>query len=143
MRLFRYAWPHHREVSLTLVSTLALVALDTLKPWPMKLIIDHVLSSQPLPQSLGWVGLLPGASSPIGLLACLTTASVGFYIAAWLCRMGQLYVKTGLGTRMTYDLGADLFDHLQRLSLRVHGHHRTGDLVQRVTNDAGCVRELI
>ena len=44
---------------------------------------------------------------------------------------------------MTYALGADLFDHLQRLSLRFHSKALTGDLVRRVTTDSNCVRELM
>src|SRR5207249_11872455 len=86
---------------------------------------------------------LPGASTPAGMLAWLTAATIVLYVAAWLCRMAQWYVKTGLGTRMTYDLGADLFDHLQRLSLRFHGARPTGDLVHRVTSDAGSLREPV
>jgi len=44
---------------------------------------------------------------------------------------------------MVFDLGADLFDHLQRLSLSFHGRHRAGDLIRRVTADTGCVRDLV
>jgi ATP-binding cassette subfamily B protein/subfamily B ATP-binding cassette protein MsbA len=44
---------------------------------------------------------------------------------------------------MAYRLGATLFEHLQRLSLRFHNRKPTGDLVRRVTTDSGCVRELI
>jgi ABC-type multidrug transport system fused ATPase/permease subunit len=142
-RLASYALPHNRDVLLTLILTLALVALDTLKPWPIKLIVDHVLTAEPLPASAESIRYLPGATSALGLLAWLTASSVLLFGAAWLCRVSQLYVKTGLGTRMTYDLGADLFDHLQRLSLRFHGRRPTGDLVQRVINDSGCARELI
>ena len=138
-----YAVRHRRDVSLALVLTLLLVALETVKPWPIKLIVDHALTGTPLPPSVVWLGDLPGATQPSGLLVWLTAGSVLLFAVAWLCRAGQLYVKTGLGTRMTYDLGADLFDHLQRLSLRFHGRRPTGDLVQRVMNDAGCVRELI
>jgi ATP-binding cassette subfamily B protein len=142
-RLARYAVRHRGDVSLVLVLTLLLVALEAVKPWPIKLIVDHALAGTPLPPSVAWLGSLPGATHPSGLLVWLTASSILLFAVAWLCRAGQLYVKTGLGTRMTYDLGADLFDHLQRLSLRFHGRRPTGDLVQRVINDAGCVRELI
>ncbi len=143
VRLIAYALKHRGDVLRTVMLTLALVLLDTLKPWPMKLIVDNVLTARPLPSSVSWIPHLPGAGSGLGLLVWLTAASVLLFIGGWFCRMQQLYVKTGLGTRMTYDLGADLFDHLQGLSLRFHGGRPTGDLVQRVVNDSGCVRELI
>ncbi len=142
-RLAGYAVRHRGDASLLFVLTLLLVALETVKPWPIKLIVDHALTGTPLPPSVAWLAGLPGAAQPTGLLAWLTAGSILLFAVAWLCRAGQLYVKTGLGTRLTYDLGADLFDHLQRLSLRFHGRRPTGDLVQRVINDSGCVRELI
>jgi ATP-binding cassette subfamily B protein/subfamily B ATP-binding cassette protein MsbA len=125
-----------------LLLTVALVAFDTLKPWPVKLAIDNVLSRHPLPPSAAWIGALPGAASPSGMLAWLT-AGIGFlFLAAWLSRMARSYIQTGLGNQMSYDLGAELFNHLQRLSLRFHGRHPTGDLVQRVTSDCTCASEL-
>ena len=143
LRLARYAVPHRRDVSLTLLLTLGAVALNTLKPWPMKLVVDHVLTSSPLPRAATWIGSLPGTSTPAGMLTVLILGSVALYLASWLCWVVRSYVQTGLGTRLTYAVGADLFDHLQRLSLRFHGRRPTGDLVQRVTSDSACVRELV
>jgi ABC-type multidrug transport system fused ATPase/permease subunit len=53
------------------------------------------------------------------------------------------YIQAGVGNRMANDLGAELFDHLQRLSLRFHAGRSVGDLVRRVTTNSGCVRELV
>ena len=36
-----------------------------------------------------------------------------------------------------------LFHHLQHLSLRFHGRNSTGDLVRRITANAGCARDLV
>ncbi len=143
VRLASYAIPYRRDVARTILLTLGLVVVDTLKPWPTKLVIDSVLAGRPLPYGVGWVSALPGGGSGAGLLVWLTSGTILLYLAGWLFRVAQLYVRTGLGTRMSYDLGADLFDHLQRLSLRFHGSRPAGDLVQRVTKDSGCVRELI
>jgi ABC-type multidrug transport system fused ATPase/permease subunit len=57
--------------------------------------------------------------------------------------MVQSYVQAGAGSRMVYDLGADLFHHLQHLSLRFHGRNSIGDLVRRITANTGCVRDLV
>jgi ATP-binding cassette subfamily B protein/subfamily B ATP-binding cassette protein MsbA len=43
----------------------------------------------------------------------------------------------------TYEVGADLFLHLQKLSLLFHSRRSVGDLMSRVTGDAGCVQNLV
>jgi ATP-binding cassette subfamily B protein/subfamily B ATP-binding cassette protein MsbA len=143
MRMARYARPHQREVASVLLLTLALVVFDTLKPWPMKLIIDNVLTNRSLPSVAAWMTSLPGGDSSLGTLTWLVAGTMFLFIAGWLSRMARSYVQAGLGTRMSYGLGADVFDHLQRLSLLFHGRQPTGDLVQRVTSDCTCVRELV
>src|SRR5262249_10213743 len=55
----------------------------------------------------------------------------------------QGYVQAGIGSQMGYDLGVEVFDHLQRLSLSFHGRRRVGDLARRVTTDSGCIRGLV
>ena len=143
IRLTRYARPH--RLGLTSVTLLMLggVGLEVLKPWPMKLIIDCVLSDRPLPVSAAWLRGLPFGASRPGLLGLLTLATVVLFLAGWAVRTAQGYVQAGVGSRMTYGLAVDLFDRLQRLSLRFHGRQPAGDLVHRVTQSTGCVRELI
>lgn len=143
IRLTRYARPH--RLGLTSVTLLMLggVGLEVLKPWPMKLIIDSVLADRPLPVSAAWLRGLPFGASRPGLLGLLTLATVVLFLAGWAVRTAQGYVQAGVGSRMTYGLAVDLFDRLQRLSLRFHGRQPAGDLVHRVTQSTGCVRELI
>ena len=45
--------------------------------------------------------------------------------------------------RLVYSLARDLFDHLQKLSLRFHAGQRVGDLVQRVMSDSGALKDLV
>jgi ATP-binding cassette subfamily B protein/subfamily B ATP-binding cassette protein MsbA len=119
------------------------VGFDLLKPWPLKLIVDSVLGGQPLPPSVAWLADLPAATTPTGQLAWLAFATVALFLLSQLAGAAQRTILAGAGSRMVYDLGADLFEHLQRLSLRFHGRQAAGDLVRRVTTDSGCVRELV
>jgi ATP-binding cassette, subfamily B, bacterial len=129
---------------LLVVSLLMLVGVfvDLLKPWPLKLIVDNVLVQAPLPGWTAGLAALPGAGTPTGQLAWLAAATVGLFVAAQLLAAVRGYVQAGASSRMTYDLGGALYDHLQRLSLRYHSHQKTGDLVRRVTADSRCVRDL-
>jgi ATP-binding cassette, subfamily B, bacterial len=132
-----------RPLALAALLILAGVALNALKPWPLKLLVDSVLPGRPFPQGFGWIGALPGGESASARLAWIAAASVLIVAAAWVCQTVQAVVQSRAGNRMTYDLGARLFDHLQRLSLRFHARRPAGDLVRRVTKDCGCVRELV
>jgi ATP-binding cassette subfamily B protein/subfamily B ATP-binding cassette protein MsbA len=139
----RYARREVRPLGLVFGLVLANAGVEALKPWPMKLILDNVLAKQPLPASLGWIQGLPGSSSGYALLAWLTAATVVLFLAGSAFKMLQAYIHAGAGSRMSYRLGADLFEHIQRLSLRFHTRNRSGDLMQRIVNDSGCVRLFV
>lgn len=143
IRLCRYARPQSRGLGVLLTLMLAAIGIDLLKPWPMKIIVDNVLRGTPLPARADWLTHLPRGDTPVGLLAWMALATLLIFVVAQGLRMLQNYVQTGLGGRMFYDLGADLFEHLQRLSLSFHTRHKSGDLIRRVTNDCTCVRDLI
>jgi ATP-binding cassette subfamily B protein/subfamily B ATP-binding cassette protein MsbA len=143
LRLVHYARPEVRGLTFLGLAMLVAVALDTLAPWPLKLLVDNALAHEPLPAAAAWIGALPGAASPQGLVVWLAASSVLLFLGSRCLRIAQRYVENGVGNRMVYDLGADLFDHLQRLSLRFHGRRPRGDLVRRVTTDSRCVRELL
>jgi len=108
----------------------------------MKLIVDHVFPGEPLPATLDWINAMPGASTASGLLAWLAAATLLIFVAHRGAQVMKAYIQDGVGNRMMYSLGGELFDHLQRLSLRFHYQQSSGDLVKRVTTDSGCIREL-
>jgi ATP-binding cassette subfamily B protein len=143
LRLVRYARPELRGLCFLVLTILVAVLLDTLTPWPIKLLADNALAGEPLPAAAAWIGALPGAASPEGLVVWLAAGSVLLFLGARGLRIAQRYVENGVGNRMVYDLGADLFDHMQRLSLRFHTRRSRGDLLRRVTTDSRCVQELL
>jgi ATP-binding cassette subfamily B protein/subfamily B ATP-binding cassette protein MsbA len=85
---------------------------------------------------------MPGTSDSSGLLAWFAAATLLIFMANRGVQVMKAYIQDGIGNRMMYSLGGELFDHLQRLSLRFHYQQSSGDLVKRVTTDSRCVREL-
>jgi ATP-binding cassette subfamily B protein/subfamily B ATP-binding cassette protein MsbA len=142
--LARYAvrrWPGLLAV---LATMLARIGLDVLKPWPMKVLIDHALSGLPAPPALAPVlHALPGAATREGLAAWSVAATVILFLLAWALGVATAYANIAFGQRMVYDLAADLFGHLQRLSLRFHRRKSVGDSIRRVTTDSGCVSVIV
>ena len=119
------------------------IGLDLLQPWPLKLIVDHSLRQQALPPALGWVAELPGAGANGGELLWLAGAAVLVVVLAQALKILQSRVQTGVGNELVFALAGDVFDQLQRLSLRFHARHQVGDLVRRVMADTGCIRDLV
>jgi ATP-binding cassette, subfamily B, bacterial len=142
MRLARYGRPELGRLALLVLLTLSVAAVEALKPWPLKFVVDSVLAGQPFPEGTRWLLSLPGGSSSEILLLWLAAASVLMVALSAACRAAIAYAQAGVATRMVYKLGADLFFHMQKLSLRFHGSQPTGDLVKRITSDSRCVREL-
>jgi ATP-binding cassette subfamily B protein/subfamily B ATP-binding cassette protein MsbA len=143
LRIGSYARPETGSLTLIGALTLIGVAISLLNPWPLKIIVDNVLTNKPLPQGVTWLQSLPGGQSPQVLLAWLAAATVGLFLLNRTTTILKRYVETGASSRMVYALASDLFSHLQRRSLLLHYQGKTGDLIKRVTTDSGCVRELV
>ncbi len=143
-RLLRYAVPYWRAWTLVLLVTLLSTGLGLLQPWPMQIVIDHILGTVPLPPKLAVVaGLLPGAGSKAGLLAWTAAGGLVIFLAYSLFNIYLTLTWTGVGRRLVYDVAADLFARLQRRSLSFHRSHATGDLLSRVTDDCWAVHTAV
>jgi ATP-binding cassette, subfamily B, bacterial len=144
LRLLRYVWPHWRGLGTVLVAMALAIGLDVLRPWPTKLLVDQVLGHQPVPTPLNrFLAALPGAHGLEGLLVWVCVSTVLIFLTRMLISMASTLASVGLGQRMSYDLGADLFLHVQRLSLLFHRRQPVGDVIARVTGDAYCVQALV
>lgn len=118
-------------------------ALNALKPWPMKILVDSVFVQEPLPSSAAWLNGLPAGGSSTGLVAWLAASTLLIFAFAWMLQTLHAYIQSGVALRISYALGAQVFEQLQRLSLRYHSLKPTGDLVRRVTRDSRCARDLL
>jgi ATP-binding cassette, subfamily B, bacterial len=142
--LLPYGLRHWRGLAVVLATMLLSVGLDVLKPWPTKLLVDNVLGDQPVPGGLGnLLAMLPQSNGIHGLLIWVCISTVVIFLAGMLMSMATTVAAVAFGQRMTYDLGADLFLHLQRLSLIFHSRRSVGDTIARVTGDPYCVQVLI
>ena len=135
-RVSGYLWPHRGRILAALGQVCLISALELLKPWPLKLIIDSVLGGQPLPGGLD-AGLAPGA-----LLLAACVALVVIYAALGAFTLVSNYTTIRIGQRMVRDLRSDLYAHLHRLSMAFHSRAQAGDLLYRVTADTFALQSL-
>src|SRR5437016_4962437 len=143
-RLVRRLWPYvRRERPLIVVSLLALYAeigLRLLEPWPLKVVLDHVVGAG---RHGRWVDRALAALDPGTLLALAAVAVVAF---AGLRALAAYYNTVGLalaGNRVLTAVRNELYAQLQRLSLSFHTRARTGDLIVRVTGDVGFLQDVV
>lgn len=137
--------PCRWSVGLALLGIVLDSALTLLRPWPLKLVIDRVLSQDPHPSRLPLIGewLNQSAIDPTVVLygACLATLLIamgtGVLTYAYTKLLGRI------GKDVVFELRRKLFAHLQRLSLRFHDDQRTGDLITRLTSDVQAIQDVL
>jgi ATP-binding cassette subfamily B protein/subfamily B ATP-binding cassette protein MsbA len=111
-------------------------AAALLQPWPLKLVIDSVLGSEPPP------ALLATASRP-ALLGVLVAVVIALQIVVGaLAMLGTNFVIRA-ALRMVFRLRCALFEHLQKLSLSFHDATKVGDSLYRVAWDTYAVQTLL
>jgi ATP-binding cassette subfamily B protein len=120
---------------------LAEVLFRLLEPWPLKLLFDEVIAPGRGPRRthLAWLdGIDPQVLVPVLALA-LVAASGLRALAAYLNTVGFALA----GARVLAAVRAQLYRHLQFLSLSFHDRARGGDLVVRVIGDVGMLQEVV
>lgn len=143
-RLARYVVPRSRELCVVVVTLLLTSALGVLTPFPMKVVIDNVLGDHATPERLQSIAdAMPGPGGKDGLLVLAVVATVAIFLLTTLVKMASTLASTRLAQKITYDLGADIFLHLQRLSLLFHSRRPVGDTIARVTGDTYGVASLV
>ena len=131
-----YLKPYRLAFAFALAQVMLISAVELLKPWPLKIIIDQVLNGKPVPWEFAetW--------SPQTLLWFACAGLILIYLASGGLRVLNDYATITIGQRMVNDLRRDLYSHIQRLSLSFHNRQRIGDLMYRVTADTMGIQTL-
>lgn len=125
-RLFGYVRPYAAQ----LVSVAGLVIVTTSAslagPILLGVAIDQFIDTGDLP----------------GLLR-MTLIMLGVFIFGGLASVGRGIIMVGVGQHLIADVRAELFTHLQSLSMAYHDRHKIGDLMSRVTNDSEAINQVL
>ena len=77
------------------------------------------------------------------LLSLLAGVMVALPFLTGLIIVLQNYLTIEVGQGLMYDLRNALYRHLQKLSLRFYTKTRSGEIIARISNDVGAIREVI
>ncbi|HJT70719.1 MAG TPA: ABC transporter ATP-binding protein [Terriglobales bacterium] len=131
----RTCWPH--LLGIAFLSFLSL-PLTLLYPLPLKIVVDNVLGTQPLPDWLFWHISWGGMHRTA--LAFAIFVLLGIAVLVNLQGLASWWLQTYTGEKLVWDFRARLLNHVQRLPLVFHDHYGATDSVYRIQHDAPSIQ---
>ena len=124
-RLLKYLKPYRWQVALGIVSSLLVSLGEAVRPLFTKIAVDTNIAQNDAH------GLLQTA-----ILFLLVMVVRG------LIQYANAYLTQWIGQQTILDLRMEIFQHLQRLSLRFYDKNPIGRLITRLTNDVEVLNEM-
>ena len=125
-RLFKYTARHKGKVFGAVIFMLLSSGLNVLPPWLFKSVVDDVLISK----NTFMLNIICASIIIIFGLKAVTTY--------W-----QKYLMNEAGQSVVKDIRIELYDHMQRISLKKIYASRIGELMSRITNDVSILQTLV
>src|SRR5262245_42308936 len=141
-RLLLQARPCWWHLGAILLVTLLAPPLTLLVPLPLRIAVDSVIGSHPLPGVLEhW---LPAAvRSTKGMLIAAAGLTVAIALLLHLQSLASWLLQTYTGERLALEFRSRLFAHVQRLSLSYHDTKGTTDSTYRIQYDAPSIQWIL
>ncbi|OAB46824.1 ABC transporter ATP-binding protein [Paenibacillus antarcticus] len=127
-RLFAYMKPYAKQL-LPLIGLMMILGTITklTVPFLTSMAIDKAIS--------------PSEPS-LKLLYMIAAGILVLYVVQWVATAYRIKYMNIIGQRVIYDLRADLFKHIQKLSFNFFDKRPAGSVLVRVTNDVNSLQEL-
>jgi ATP-binding cassette subfamily B protein len=117
-RILTYARPYWSFIFIVLVAIIVISLIELIPPLIFRALIDIVIPNKDFRQ-----------------LTILALAMIGIPIISGLIGIVERYFSAKAGEGIIYDLRQEMYDHLQRMSLRFFTHTRSGEIVSRFNSD--------
>ncbi|MDZ7342902.1 MAG: ABC transporter ATP-binding protein/permease [candidate division KSB1 bacterium] len=112
----------------------ATIGVAVLAPWPLKLILDHLILDEPAGAPFTFLNPWFENEPKLMLLALAVAIVLIAILEAVFSYINKFYISS-TGDRINADIRERVFAHLQRLSLSFHDSARSGNLVYLLTAD--------
>jgi ABC-type multidrug transport system fused ATPase/permease subunit len=135
--------PYRANLFLILCSMLVQTLMSLAAPWPLKIVLDNVVSSHKLPSWLDDV-LKPvlAGSSKMQIAAAAAIMVVIIALVGALASYIANYYTESVGQWVANDLRMRTYHHLERLSLGYFDSHQTGALLSTITSDIQTIQSF-
>ncbi len=135
--------PFRKQLWWAVLAMVLDASLTVFRPWPLKVVIDRVLSHRPTRVPFLGVWLDNATFSRMHILYGACAATLLIALSTGLLTYWYTRILGIVGQRFVFDLRCQLFAHMQRLSLRFHDTQRRGDLITRLTSDIQAIQDMI
>jgi ATP-binding cassette subfamily B protein len=126
-------WAYRQLLSSAYAFRLISIGAVVFSPWPLKVIIDNVITSRPLPGALRWLG---EGISPEGLVLWMVFVFVAATVFGAVAGALEKNLSARVREQLTLRLRDRLLRHLQTLPPTFRTEHRSGELVLRLVDDS-------
>ena len=141
-RLLRQAKPYWPHIAGIFLLGLLATPLMLLAPLPLKIAVDSVVGSSPLPGFMEPVTPDWLSDSTIRLLGLAAGLQVVVVLFSQLHELCGHVLRARAGEGMMLEFRSALFRHVQRLSLLFHDTRGTADSLYRIQYDAPAIRDI-
>ncbi len=138
----RHYKAHWKMLTVAYLSLFVAIGIKVFAPWPLKLILDHVLLHKPLPELAAFLNPLL-QTQPKLLLLLLALTIVIIALAEGYFSFINKYWISSCGDRMTAAIREHVFAHFNRLSLSFHETASSGNMVYTMTSDVGELKSIL
>ncbi|MCK5827761.1 ABC transporter ATP-binding protein [Candidatus Bipolaricaulota bacterium] len=128
--MLRHVKHYKLPLTLTMLSMIALVAIQLVGPWLVRAMINAVTSPDAGPDTMAQV-------------ARLAMLALAVYVIRGVMRFIRSYSAHVAGWHVVADVRNEVYRHLQRLSLRFYEDKQTGQLMSRTINDSTLLEQLV
>ncbi len=143
-RTIQFFLPFWWQTLLAVGFSLITIGFNLLKPWPLKFIVDGILTPPEMPgveatkQLLAtWIG---GGPSHQILILCVAVVAISLFAGLFNLASNFLFLRTGLLCLMR--LRTALYAALQALPLKFHDSRRSSDSAFRVAYDSQSIQTI-
>jgi ABC-type multidrug transport system fused ATPase/permease subunit len=145
--MLRFIWTliRSRRGTLTVILLAMLVetAMSLAAPWPLKIILDNVVSDHKMAP---WLHHLLEPVLATGSRLHVAAVAAGLYVAIAVFGAAASYIDNyyteSVGQWVAHDLRMRMYTHLQRLSLEYYSTHQTGTILSTLTTDIQTIQSF-
>ena len=135
LRLLRYLTRYRRELTLGLTAAAIVTLMSLIPPYLAGYLIDGVV------RKANAGTMAAGAAATIAWIA--VGAMAVLYVIRQVAAHLRLRLMSVIGEWVARDLRAELYEHIQHLSLAFFSRKKTGSLITRVTSDTDRLWDFV
>lgn len=146
VRIYKVFGRHYKKywkiLTVAYLCLFGTIGVMVLTPWPLKLILDHIILKQPLPEFFSFLNPLYSGNPRLLLLLLALSIVVIAFLEATFSYFNKFWVSA-TGDRINADIRERVFSHLQRLSLSFHESMQSGNLIYLLTADVKEMKKVL